>query len=149
MPSIEDLLKKTKKEFEEDPEKKLQKKLTEIDLAEKEKIAQVEAIDLGFPYINLKGFPIDAEAISLIPKKQALELKTLCFFYLEKEIRLAAINPLDSQVIALAEKISEEKNAHVEIYKISERSFESGLKLYGVLPEIKEIKKVSASLKRT
>jgi len=51
-------------------QKKLEEKMSEINLQEKEQLVQEKAENLGIPYIALRGFPIAPEALSLIPAKR-------------------------------------------------------------------------------
>jgi len=132
--SIEELISKEKPEGT--PRGVLKIKLSDIDIKRKEQEAQAQAGFLNLPYIDLKGFPITPEAISLIPKTEADKLKVVGFFLQKKQARLGAVNPEDKEVEVLSQRIAEESNYKVNIYKISEFSFGKALKFYETLPKI-------------
>ncbi len=119
-------------------ETKLSEKMEEIKLQALEKQAGQKAAALGLPYIDLKGFPIAPEALSLISREQAQKINAVIFLKLEEELRLATTEP-SPEVEALAKELAEKQNAHVQTYLISDTSFKNALKLYAMIPEIKEV----------
>ncbi len=119
-------------------QKKLEEKMSEINLQEKEQLVQEKAENLGIPYIALRGFPIAPEALSLIPRETAEELHIVAFFSAGGEIRLGTTDATD-EVETLAKKIEKEQHAHVVTYLISEDSYTTALKLYDKLPTPKEV----------
>ncbi len=120
------------------PAEKLQEKMQDIQLREIEKTTQERAADLGLSYINLVGFPIAPEAISMFSRAESIEAKAIVFLATSDQIRVGAIEP-SSKVTELVERLTKEKGANVEIYLISQTSFDAGLRIYDTLPEIKEV----------
>ena len=157
LPSIEDLLKKpsaapaaasvsapapapaatgtpsTSEKFDE--------KMSAIHLGEKETLAKGEAGGLGVGYVNLVGFAVSPEALSLIPEAQAKELKAVAFLFTGSEIRVGAPDPKNPAVVELTYQLGERNKAGAAVYKISEHSLETALKLYDSLPKIKQVVK--------
>ncbi|HLD27328.1 MAG TPA: GspE/PulE family protein [Patescibacteria group bacterium] len=119
----------------------LQEKMTAIEQKNIERATEQQAAGGGLAYINLKGFPISTEAVGLIPEETALALKTVCFFYADSEIRLGSLNPANPQLKALAKELSEKHKVNVEIYLISQNSFNLAAAIYEKIPKIKEIVK--------
>lgn len=119
-------------------QEKLEEKMTEINLQEKERLVQEHAANQGVPYIALRGFPIAPEALSLLPRETAEKLHTVVFFSTSGEVRLGTTD-VTSEVEALAKKIEKDNHAHVVTYLISEDSLEAAMKLYEKLPTPKEI----------
>jgi type IV pilus assembly protein PilB len=119
-------------------EEKLDEKMLEIKIQEIEKLAQETAARQSLPYINLKGFPVAPEALALIPRAEAQRLKTVIFFKVGDEIRMATNAP-GKETTELGARIAKEQAANVQIYYISSESLANALKLYDALPEIKEI----------
>ncbi len=117
---------------------KLQEKMAEIGLQEKEQLAQEKAAQHDLPYLNLKGFPIAPEALSLIPKAEAETFKTVCFFFLNDEIRLGTVEP-GPDVEKISKRLEETRRASIATYLISEESFRLAFDLYSRLPEPKEV----------
>ena len=145
MASIEDLIGKGKKKrssaSELTEQEKLQEKMAQIRLKEKEAETKAKAASLGFEHIDLVGFPISPEALVLIPRAQAKEEKVLCFLYSGEEIRIGAVDPTLPAIEEIRFQVAERVHANVKVYMISEHSFETAEKLYDALPEVKEIVK--------
>lgn len=113
-------------------------KMQEIKIREKEKLAQEMAGTFGLPYIALRGFPIAPEALILIRKQESEEKQVVCFFKVKEQIRLATTNPSEA-IEAIRARIAEEQHSNVDVYYISEDSFQAAFKLYDVLPIPKEV----------
>lgn len=149
-PSIKDLLKKKDDESSDDTvpiiasekeKEEFAEKMEEIRLQALEKEAKEKAAKLGMPYINLVGFPISADALSLIPKPQAEKLRAICFLWTGEEARIAVVNSEIPEIKELIYQVEERSHAKVNVYLISEHSFNSALKLYKMIPEKREIVK--------
>ncbi|MFH1631855.1 MAG: ATPase, T2SS/T4P/T4SS family, partial [bacterium] len=156
LPSIEDLLKKqqaaasqaapvsdapkpAKAVAEEDSkEVQLEEKLKKVSEKSLEGETEQIARSLKVGYINLKGFPVSPDALTLIPEAQALELKAISFMHNGPELRVATTDPKNQKVKDLVFQLEERNKTHGVIYKISEKSFEEGMKLYKTLPKIKK-----------
>ncbi len=119
----------------DDSQEKFEEKMHEIDIKEKEKLAQDRALELGLEYINLKGFPIAGEVLGIIPEEVARKLKTVCFLLAGKEMRLATTDPSNPEVITLMEQLEKENKTHGELYFISDYSCAQALKLYAGVPK--------------
>ncbi len=113
-------------------------KMQEIQIREKEKIAQEMAMKFGLPYIGLRGFPIAPEALILIKKQDAEKLQVISFFKVKEQIRLATTNPSE-EIEQIRQRIAEEQHSSVDVYYISEDSFQAAFKLYDILPIPKEV----------
>jgi len=161
LPSIEDLLKKkqaTSAPAQPAPPKQpskpkastppkasvteeLDTKLQNITRSSKEKETEVKAKTSGFEYIDLKGYPISADALSQIPFMVAKKQQVICFLFTGPEIRIGAVEPQKQEIKDLLFQLTERNKAHGSIYQITEDSLEHGKKLYSTLPRIQKIKK--------
>ncbi len=112
--------------------------MTAIKLREQEKLAQQKASALGLEHIILRGFPIAPEALSLLPRAQAEALKAVVFLRVKDQARIGALERTPD-VDKLAQEIEKREHVHVQIYIISEDSFNAAYKLYDALPEVKEV----------
>lgn len=106
-----------------------------MDLQLKEEIAQSDAEDAGLPYLNLQDFPIGPETIGVIPEEKAHELRVVCIFSSEKELRLASPDPSRPEVQELVESLGRERQSAVTIYLVSDHSFERAMTFYKGLPK--------------
>lgn len=121
-----------------DMEEKFEEKIFDIDIKEKEKETQKKSLSLGFPYINLKGFPISPETIVLIDEETSKRLKAISFYAGENDVRIAAVEPQGQEVQNLLKDITERLHAAGKVYIISNHSFDQAFHLYSVLPKIRK-----------
>jgi len=140
--SIEDLINPDDQIKDEDSSLgKFTKKMQEIKIKEMEAVSSNLADERGVGYINLVGFPITPESLSLIDESEARKLQIICFFNDFENIRLGAIDPLGSEV---QDKLSELQSKffvpNASVYQISQHSLDYGLKLYLTLPKYKKNK---------
>ena len=146
--SIEDLLQPSdqpgvaKPAGQQSTVEKFEEKMKEVRLKEKEQEAEIHAKSVGAPHISLKGFPISPEALRLIPKEQAEQLRVVAFVYTGTDIRLGSTEPTNEAVKELLYQLQERTKATGgQIYQLSEESLMIGLKAYDTLPKIKKIVK--------
>lgn len=123
--------------------RKLDSKLSEIALKEKEKQIEAQATAMGLPYINLDKFPISQDAIKVIGREQAQSLQTICFLYTGEEMRLASVNPTNPQVSNLGKELAEKYHSNIKIYLVSEESFAKATAIYDKIPQIIQMEGVS------
>ena len=112
--------------------------MVEIKLKEQEQSVQRRADELGIAYINLKGFPIGPEVLTLIPENVSQDLQTIAFFHQDDQIRVGAVDPLNEHVLALLENLAADMKANVVPYLISPHSFTLAFKFYAAVPKIKK-----------
>jgi type II secretory ATPase GspE/PulE/Tfp pilus assembly ATPase PilB-like protein len=112
--------------------------LSNIKLREKEGLAKQRAVSLGLEHIILRGFPIAPEALSLLQRERAEEVKAVIFLRVKDQVRVGAIDKTPA-VDALVKEIEGREHANVQVYIISEDSFNAAYKLYDALPEVKEV----------
>ncbi|MCK4539762.1 type II/IV secretion system protein [Candidatus Parcubacteria bacterium] len=124
---------------DESAQAKFQSKQKQIKVKEMERKAEAEASGLGVSYINLFGFPISPEALSIVDEENAGRIKAVCFFYDGKKIRLGAVNPRNSDVVDILQKLCTELYCDGEIYLISQNSLDYALELYKSIPKVREI----------
>lgn len=139
--SIEDLIADSKGQKGDDTSApaKFHAKQKEINTKEMERVAERAADQLGVSYINLFGFPISPEALSLIDEETAHKIDAVCFFYDGKKIRIGAINPKSSEIEAVVRDLSEEYYSDVDVYLISEHSLDYAFGLYKSIPKVRVV----------
>ena len=126
---------------EESTQGKLIKKQKEIKIKEIEEKTKKTAQQIDIDYVDLFGFPINPEAISLISKEDALNLKTVCFLYDGKRISLGTKNTKLEKSIKILEKLNKQYFTTGKIYLISQHSFDYALETYDKIPQIKRYDK--------
>jgi len=120
---------------------KFSKKMSEVDLKERERETARFAASIGLPHIDLEKFPVSHEALRQIPREEAEELGAICFFAMQDEIRIGALDPTNDRVKEKLFEIQERAHATGSLYVISERSLQRVLRLYDTLPVVKPITK--------
>ena len=133
--SIENLINPSDKD-EESAASQFSKKQDEIKIKEEERQTKQNAQQLGLDYVNLAGFPISPEALTLIPENIAQELKVVCFYYDGKNIRLGCIEPTPEVKMEL-DNLKTQFFATTKLYLLSNTSLEIALEAYRSLPKIK------------
>lgn len=123
---------------DESVQSKFKEKEKGIKLRELERMTEQKAGSEGLPYINLVGFSISPDALSLIPEEEARAISAVCFFYDGKNIRLATPYPFKKEVLEKLDDMKKRYFCEGLIYKISEHSFKYTLKLYKMIPKVKE-----------
>lgn len=117
-----------------------EQKMQEIANREKEEQVAAQAAKQGLPYIDLTAFPVSQEALKAIPQETAEKIKAACFYFTGEQVRLAAL-ALTPEVETLRADMAERNHAEVQVYLVSQRSFERIIKLYATLPIIKPVSK--------
>lgn len=122
------------------PTVKLEERMREIQLQKLEEVCQSSAQDLGLQYINLKGFPIGPEVLSLIPEEQARQIRTVVFFKIGGQIRIATCLPDHPEINDIITHLQHDfPGANIAIYLTSEHSMEEALKLYKNIARVRKI----------
>lgn len=143
MQSIDDLIKASKGEELEDEstQAKFAKKQKEIKIKDMERETAGRAGSLGVAYIDLVGFPISPEAIALIPEKESIRLKVVCFFYDGKNIRLGTIDPENEEIKKTLAELEKKYHSKGRLYLVSKNSLDYAIKIYKSLPKIERIER--------
>ncbi|MFA6392311.1 MAG: GspE/PulE family protein [Patescibacteria group bacterium] len=122
----------------EETEEKLDQKIHDIDIKEKEKLVAEKAAMTGVGYMSLKGFPIQVEAISVIPEQKSLEAKIICFYRTDEELRFGIVDMNNQKSRAIIDELNTKYPSLRKVeYLISDYSFEHAHKLYSIVPKIK------------
>ncbi|MEN9920913.1 MAG: type pilus assembly ATPase PilB, type pilus assembly protein PilB [Candidatus Parcubacteria bacterium] len=81
-------------------------RMMDIRAQEEERYVQTMAPRYGFPYIYLRGYTINPEALQLIPEAQAHELNIVAFDVKHNQVLIAAKNPTDPRLSTIIEKLT-------------------------------------------
>lgn len=122
------------------PAIKLQEKMQDIQLLKLEEVCQSQAAELGLEYINLKGFPVGPEVLSLIPEDQARTIETVVFFKIGGQVRIATCQPDNTDMNEIIARLQHDfPGAAVSIYLTSTHSMQEVLKLYKNIARVRQI----------
>ncbi len=119
----------------------LEKKISELTKKGKEHEIEQHAAASGTPYIQLKGFPISPDALTVLTEEKAREFSAIPFLFNGPELRLGAVHPEDPKIEDLLFELGERHKTHSVLYQISQESFDEAIELYKTLPKIKKVVK--------
>ena len=121
---------------EDEGAEKLQEKLKTISDKGEEEEAENKARQAGLSYVNLVHFPIAPEALVLLSQEDALKYRAICFYAGERDAKVGFVKA-DDQIIKEAKQLIESLyRLKVEVFLISQTSFDYSYKLYTTLPKI-------------
>lgn len=135
--SISSLLNNSSDQDDSSPAGKLLAKQEELNLKQQESKAEISASASGLGYINLYGFPISPEALSLIPEEVSRELKVACFYFDGENIKIAAINPSHQDIKKLSEELCAKHFSRAKLYVITPHSLDYAWEMYKKVPKVK------------
>lgn len=115
-------------------------KMGQIATHEKEDQVAGQAAQLGLPYIDLMAFPVSSESLKAIPQETAEKEKIICFYFTPEQARLGVVN-YTPDVEEFKLEFAERTGSTVQVYMISDRSFDRVIKLYATLPIVKPVSK--------
>lgn len=110
-------------------EEKLQEKLKGLKENEQEREVQYKAALVQLPHINLKSFPIDKEALSLIFEEEARAAQIVCFYKDEGSVRAGIVEPGNKELLHVLARLKKE-GLEVQAYLISLPSFNYAMQFY-------------------
>jgi len=142
--SIEDLItskSQSQSPTDESSQIQLAQKEAEIKRKEIERLTKQTATKSGIPYVDLIGFAISPEALSLISEEDSKRLSVICFYYDGANIRLGATDPHNDEIQSLAKQLAKKYHCQGGVYLISDYSLDYGFKLYKALPKARDVKR--------
>ena len=114
----------------------LQSKIWDINLGQKEEALEKKAKKMWFNYVNFSRVKIQLEALNIIPELVARELSIICFFAVQKKIRIAVVDENDRRVKDYISKLKwEGKNVNINL--CSAEGMEIALTQYDKIRKIK------------
>lgn len=128
-PAKKGVARETKKELTQS-ERRLQPTLKKMERREEEALSMQRAERAGLPYINLMGFPVDTDALGLIPEEKSKEAKVVAFWQQGRDVRLGAIDPTSSAVKAIETELVDKYGYHIRRFLISPHSLDIAMNLY-------------------
>lgn len=93
---------------QQDLEKELETKLSDIQIQKMEDEAKALAQSKGIPYLNLKAFPVDATAVGLVDERDAIAGQLAVISKTGRNLRIAVANPDNPQTQLALEKLKKD-----------------------------------------
>lgn len=114
----------------------VKKTLDEVSRDSEEETIEKSALKKGLLYMNLHAFPIDLEALAIIPKLVAAKADAICFFESNKQMKVGTIDPFSKEISILKQNLKKH-DYKIEVYLISKSSLNDTLALYKKVPKEK------------
>ncbi|MFZ5559330.1 MAG: GspE/PulE family protein [Patescibacteria group bacterium] len=127
---------------DEEKQKKTQVKIQQLKREAEENRAKNLAIELGFPYLDLRITPIDDDALALITKEESQKTQAAVIQKKQMTIFLAVRDPQSKETKSLIKKL-EERGFKPRIFITSESNLEKAWQRYEFVKEKKEITKTT------
>lgn len=105
-------------------------RLADLHSKEEERLIQTTAPQLGFDYVNLRGYTINPEAIAAIPETKARDAMMVGFELNQRTLSVAAKNPNAPKTQAILQEL-QARRYDILLYICSTASLEYGWKRYG------------------
>jgi type IV pilus assembly protein PilB len=99
-------------------------------IVDEEEATKIKAEFLNVPYINLKDRNIDNEVLKEIPEKAALFYKFVPFEKSDGLIKVAMVDPNNTDALDALKFISIRRSVNTEIYLVSRSNFDIAVKQY-------------------
>jgi type II secretory ATPase GspE/PulE/Tfp pilus assembly ATPase PilB-like protein len=93
-----------------------------------ERETESRAQKLGLGYVNLDTFPLDIDALKILPRHKSKEAKIFPLSQSRKKVKLAVVDPQNSITCEVIQSLEKEKT--VELFLCSEGGFRSVFKAY-------------------
>jgi len=123
-------IKHDKKNSEKRHDRETQRALTRMRTKSQEEFASHTAKKLGMPYIDLNITPISSDAIAMLPEETAKKYNVAVFHSTGKSVKLGTPTPENNDLHSFISKLKDEKGWTVELFVISQQSFEKLMRQY-------------------
>ena len=98
-------------------------RIADLHAQEEERVIQSTAPQLGFEYVNLRGYTINPEAVSIIQEANAKDAEMVAFELNRHDLSVAARNPNNPKTQAILQELQKQRYA-VSVYMCSTNSLE-------------------------
>jgi type IV pilus assembly protein PilB len=108
-----------------------------------------KARTLGLSYVNIIGFPVNADTLSIFQTEKASEFQAIPYIEVGNKVRIATTDPKNSSLISYLDELKTKNKLEFTPVLASRSSINYGLSLYEglVRPTIKKVEEISISKK--
>jgi len=117
-----------------DHRQEIDARLKALNTEQEERLAKRRAEQFHMPYVNLFGFPIEADDLAIVSKAEAKEAVAVLFYKRGTDVRMGVVNPQDPEFRPLVKKIEDELGTKVQLHVISHHSWQVAMSRYGERP---------------
>lgn len=101
-----------------------------LNLEQEEQHTQLRAKNFNLPYVNLVGYPIVKEILSLVPEEKAIQYRIVPYLKVGNDLKIGVVDPKDGEMLQYLEAFRQESKITPVIVLISETSFYYGISRY-------------------
>lgn len=116
-------------------EKQAEEALSKLRRKEEEEATNQKAVDLGLPYLDLRNFPLNPEAVAILDEKEAREAKMVVLEKTGKTLRVGTIDPQNSKTKEVLGRLREKEGYQYKLFLISLSSLKKAWRLYRRVPK--------------
>ncbi|MDP3710431.1 MAG: GspE/PulE family protein [bacterium] len=116
------------------PEDKTKEKLEELRRKEEEQSIQLLSAKYKLPYLNLSTFPVELDALALVPEEKARFASLVVIQMIGKKIKVAVRNPDKTETRLVLDKLAS-NGFESELFLVSDHSLERAWSYYSNLHE--------------
>jgi len=104
-------------------------KIADLHAQEEERVVQLTAPQLGYDYVNLRGYTINPDALSIIPEQKAKEAEAVAFELKRDVVSVATKNPRSEKMQTLLQDLQNKRFTPI-VYVCSSASLAHGWDRY-------------------
>lgn len=113
-----------------DRRQEIEARLNALGVEQEERLAKRRADQFQLPYANLLTFPIEANDLALISKKEVREFSAALFYKQGADVRIGVVNPGLSGLQEFLKRVENDLGAKVQVHVISYHSLNVALIRY-------------------
>jgi type IV pilus assembly protein PilB len=116
---------------------------------QEEQEALKKARVLGLSYVNIIGFPVNADTLSIFATEKARQLQAIPYIQVGNKVRVATADPKNSSLISYLDELKQKNKLEFTPVLASRSSINFGLSLYKGLtrPGVKKVEEINISKK--
>lgn len=115
-------------------EEKQKRKVLLLRRHEEEESAKLIAKRFSVPYVDLSKFPMETDAIRIIPEDKARHGELATFQIIGRQLKIGVLNPTDQNTVAILKHLAEERYTY-DLFLVSRSSLEYAWSFYKNVPE--------------
>jgi len=116
---------------------------------EEEKLTQALASQLNLPYVNLSGYPLEADILAIIPEEYVKLYGLIAYGKEGKKVKVAVLDAQNPAIISALKDLQKATGYEFVLALASNSSIRYGQQIYGLLVTEKKTEEVSIEKEET